>query len=85
MPFSNEAFDPDVLKAMSAAYEKACVTIKTGPHADVAREIVAKRIIGLARQGYSDADKLCAEALKELGLPRTRPDGGRPPLSPTAQ
>jgi hypothetical protein len=67
-PFRNEAFEPDVLQAMSAAYEKACVTIQAGPYAELAREIVAKHVIELARQGCTDADKLCTEVLKVFGF-----------------
>jgi len=83
MPFRNEGFDPEVLKAMTDAYEKACATMRTGPHAELAKEVLAKRIIELARGGCTDADKLCAEVLKTYGLERIYADGPSPPLSPT--
>jgi hypothetical protein len=84
MPFRNEVFEPDVIAVMSAAYEKACATILPGPHAELAKEIVARRIIELVRQGYTDADKLCSEVLKVFGLERIPIEGGGPPIAPTA-
>ena len=85
MPFRNEAFEPEVIKAMSQAYEKACVTIQAGPHAQLAKEILAKRIIQLARQGCTDPDKLCAEVLKVFGFERIHEGGASPSLTPTAR
>jgi hypothetical protein len=69
---------------MTDAYEKACVTIQAGPQAELAKEIIAKRIIELARQGCTDADKLCAEVLKVFGFERIYADGLGPPVAPTA-
>ena len=82
MPFSNEAFGPDVIEAMSAAYEKACTTLQLGAHSKLAREVLASHIIDLAQQGCTDADKLYAEVLKLFGLERIHRDGESPPLSP---
>jgi hypothetical protein len=56
---------------MSAAYDKACATIQAGPHAELTKEILAKRTIELARQGCTDADKLCAEVLKVFRFERS--------------
>jgi hypothetical protein len=83
MPFRNEAFEPEALKAMSAAYEKACAAIQPGPHAGLAKEVLAKRIIALAQGGCTDPERLCSEVLKIFGLERMV-DGTSPPLSPTA-
>jgi hypothetical protein len=69
MPFSSEAFEPEVISAMAAAYERVCETIQPGPHAALAKEILAGRIIVLAHQGHTDADKLYAEVLKRAAKP----------------
>jgi hypothetical protein len=78
MPFKNEGFPPELNAAMSIAYDKACTSIQPGPHAELAKEILAKRIIVLAQQGHTDADKLYAEVLKAFDFDRVRPD----PLAP---
>jgi hypothetical protein len=82
MPFRNEAFEPEVISVMNAAYEKVCSSIQAGPHAEIAKEIAARRIIALVRQGWTDADRLCSEVLKASGLER-RVEGGGPPIAPT--
>ena len=83
MPFRNESFDPEVLKAMTDAYERACKTMQAGPQSELVKEILARRIIELAQGGCTDADKLYAEVLKVYGLERIYAGGASPPLSPT--
>jgi hypothetical protein len=83
MPFRNEAFEPEIISVMNAAYEKVCSTIQAGPHAEIAKEIAARRIIALVRQGWTDAERLCSEVLKVSGLVGIRIEGGGPPIPPT--
>jgi hypothetical protein len=73
-PFKHEAFEPEITAAMSAAYERACASIETGPYSELAKEILARRIIELARQGHADADALYAEALETFGFDRGQVD-----------
>jgi hypothetical protein len=84
MPFRNQPFEPDIIAVMAAAYERTCSAILPGPHAELAKEMVAKRIIELAKQGCNDPDRLCSEVLKVFGLERPPVEGGASPLSPTA-
>lgn len=58
-----KAFDPDATYAMGAAFDKAIGTIH--PDAElqfVVRELIAKRIIGIAQKGVVDRDQLCTSA-----------------------
>jgi hypothetical protein len=62
------AFGPDVTRAMGVAFDKACRSLQDNDQANVVREIIAKRIIDLARDGERDPDHLCDATLRELGF-----------------
>jgi hypothetical protein len=69
LPFFDDVyFEPDATEAMGAAFEKACRSINGTGQPDIIREIIAKGIIDLARNGERDPDYLCDEALKALGF-----------------
>jgi hypothetical protein len=55
------AFDPDATEAMGLAFEVVC---KVKPKAS--RELIANRIIQLAKAGERDSAKLSAQVIKEL-------------------
>lgn len=71
---SDSAFDPETTAAMALAFDKACLTIAGTQQVDVIKEIIAKRIIALARAGETNADSLSAGALQTLGLDRPSPN-----------
>ena len=65
IPFLQEgAFDPEAVEAMSVAMEDVCRTLKVDgdPHA---REVLAMRIIDLARRGEREATQLRDRVLLE--------------------
>ena len=71
------AFDPETTRAMAAAFEAAWEELKDTGHiasapfkADATREMLAKRILQMARTGVRDPDILRHEAL--LGVFETR-------------
>jgi hypothetical protein len=51
------AFDPDAIKAMSDALERACHALNVNGHLRD-REVIAARIIDLAQNGVTDAKAL---------------------------
>ena len=59
-----DAFDPDALRAMSTALEAVCRTLKI-EHDQDAREVMAVRIIELARHGERDPERLRDRVLRE--------------------
>ena len=63
-----QAFDPQAIEALSAAYDKACQSLNDGGRAGLVREVIAKRIIELAQTGERDPDRLCTGALASLGF-----------------
>ena len=71
------AFDPETTRVMAAAFESAWDELKDTGHiasapfkADATREMLAKRILQIARTGVRDPDVLRHEAL--LGVFETR-------------
>ena len=66
--FQDVYFDPDVIEAMGAAFEKACRSLDGAAQSHLLREMVAKGIIEAARSGSRDPDHLCDEALRALGF-----------------
>ena len=51
-------FGPEAISAMGDAYERALKTFPTPPPQNV-REVIATRIIRLAKTGERDPQKLC--------------------------
>jgi hypothetical protein len=58
------AFDPRAIKAMSDALEQACHALNVNGHLRD-REVIAARIIDLARNGVIDARALSDRVLAE--------------------
>jgi hypothetical protein len=68
-PFLKEAtFDPEAVKAMSAAFEAVCQSLQLVNRSDALTEIVARKVIEVAGTGERDAVRirdLVLLALKE--------------------
>ena len=78
IPFSKEqcAFDPKDLSSMSAAFEEVCQALNLPPDAETTREVIAVRIIELAKQGERRSTLLRDQVLREAGdLDRQRSTG----------
>jgi hypothetical protein len=58
------AFDPETTAAMAIALEQVCDALTINGDAS-AREVIATRIIELARRGENDAEKLRDRVLRE--------------------
>jgi hypothetical protein len=66
----NSAFGPEDIERMTAAYEKALVTLKLANREDPITETIAKRIIAATQRGVKDPEALCASAMKDIGVPK---------------
>jgi hypothetical protein len=62
----DSSFDPDQVAAMSAALEQASRWLKANPRPGLMTDVVAQRIIDLARTGERDPTKLSTGALAQL-------------------
>ena len=60
-------FEPEVVTIMGDAYERALASFPTVPVKTV-REVIAGRIIDLAKKGQRDPRLLCESALAALGV-----------------
>lgn len=66
-PFlAGQAFGPEVVRAMSIAFDRVCKSLRLPGGSDAASEAVAKQIIELAQRGVRDADALSERVLREM-------------------
>ena len=59
-------FDPETKRVMGVAFEMACVALRLADRGDRANEMLARRIIELAKAGERNPDVLCEGVLKEF-------------------
>ena len=60
--------EPALLAIMREAFDRACKSTQHMNHTRLAHEVMASRILRLARAGERDIPTLCEEAVKDLGL-----------------
>ena len=61
-------FDPKTVEVICEAYLRARKSLRDTNHPDLVNEIIARRILSLAKQGERDPDQLHAKALAELPM-----------------
>ena len=72
-PFLKGAiFDTEIVSAMGTAFEDVCKALEASGRTDVTKEIVAIKIIQLARGGETHPIVLREKVLSQLGLLRLR-------------
>jgi hypothetical protein len=59
-------FDPEAVRAMMAALDKACAVLGLSDREDPLTQSLARTIVEQARTGERDPDKLCAMTLQSL-------------------
>jgi hypothetical protein len=59
-------FDPETTRVMGLAFEMTLAALRLADRAEPSKEIVAKKIIALAREGMHDPNLLCEWALNDL-------------------
>jgi hypothetical protein len=60
------AFDPEVINAMLAAYNRVRKTLNAPNRDDCATWLVATKIVEQVLVGERDPDRICRQVLKEL-------------------
>jgi hypothetical protein len=60
------AFDPETVKTLCEAYDKACKQLHDTGQPYLVSEVIAQRIIATAKRGERDPERLCEVALKAL-------------------
>jgi hypothetical protein len=64
-----QRFDPETIRVMGLAYEMALIALRLGDRGDLANEVVAQKIIALAKAGERDPERLCEGVLQEFRPP----------------
>jgi hypothetical protein len=59
-------FGPEATRVMGAAFDKVCRSLHDVGQPSMVKEVIARRIIDLAREGESDPEHLCDMTLKSL-------------------
>jgi hypothetical protein len=63
----SEAFDPEIITVMSAAFAKSCTSLGLADKADPMTELVARHIIVAVQQGIRTDTGLYLSVLQEFG------------------
>jgi hypothetical protein len=66
--FREAGCDPEAIRVMGQAFIKACHSLHDFGQPDIVLEIIAKRIIEVAKTGERDRDRLCEQALRAFGI-----------------
>lgn len=62
------AFEPERVAVIASAYEGCLKAIGLVDRTDPFTEVVAKKIVEIARQGETDPHRMCERAMAELGI-----------------
>lgn len=65
---ANGSFEPNVIEAMTAAYEGALSDLEMTDRNDPFTELIAKAIINVTATGERDPEKIKGRALSALGV-----------------
>ena len=71
IPSQDVWFDDAATLAMGEAFDQACQSLRIFGSACLVREIVAKRIISVAKDGEREPTRLHEQALKASGIEDT--------------
>ena len=65
----SDAFDAEATTAICLAFDRTCDSVQGKP-SDYLKEIIAKRVIAIARRGEKDPNRLAEATLSSLGFQR---------------
>ena len=76
-PFlKGQAFQPETVRAMGAAFDTACRRLRLAHRIDPATELVAKKVIEVAQRGERDPDRICSSVLEAFNAEGTGRNSG---------
>ncbi|MEA2960442.1 MAG: hypothetical protein QOI46_540 [Alphaproteobacteria bacterium] len=64
-----QKFDPETIRVMGLAFEMALVALRLADRGDLANEVLARKIMDLAKAGERDPERLCEGVLHEFRAP----------------
>jgi hypothetical protein len=66
---NGQKFDAETIRAMSLAFEMSRVALRLADRGDLANQVLANKIMELAKAGEWDADRLCEGVLMHFRQP----------------
>ena len=66
---NDERFDRETLRVMGVAFEMTCVALRIAGADDGAYQLIANKIINLAKAGEHNPDLLCERTLDDIRTP----------------
>ena len=70
IPFLRGNLDPEATRVMGRAYDTFCAMLHDKGQPLVVEEVIATRIIEIAKTGERDPDTICQRVLTAFGLER---------------
>jgi hypothetical protein len=64
-----QKFDPETIRVMGLAFEMTLIALRLADRGDLANEVIARKILDLAKAGEHDPGRLCEGVLKEFRSP----------------
>jgi hypothetical protein len=61
-------FDPETVLVMGVAFEMTLASLRLADRGDLANDMIAHKIIDLAKAGERDPEKLCEGVLRQFRL-----------------
>ena len=90
---NGQRFDPETMRLMGLAYEMTRISLRLVDRGNIANNVVAQKIIELAKSGERDPERLCEAVLNQWraaipqdAVPQTAiPQHVAPPIAPSDQ
>ena len=80
---NGQRFDPETMRLMGLAYELTLVSLRLVDRGDIANNVVAQKIIEIAKTGERDPERLCEAVLKQWD--RAVAHISAPPIAPSSK
>jgi hypothetical protein len=69
---NGQKFDPETIRVMGLAFETARVALRLADRGDLANEVLAEKIVDLAKAGERDPERMCEGVLLQFRAPPPR-------------
>jgi hypothetical protein len=66
---NGQRFDPETMRVMGLAYEMTLISLRRVDRGDIANNVVAQKLIELAKSGERDPERLCEAMLNQWRAP----------------
>jgi hypothetical protein len=67
----DQVFDAEATRNICLAFDKACARLREQCQPEYIKDLIARRVIALARRGERDPERLSEATLSSLGLKQT--------------